>query len=204
MIAVNVAYALYVSAGFVKTVYRLRVAFVAVSIAFIIWAVLAQNWSALLWNVAFGAVHLNQIRLLEATRRSVQLTADERAIGDRLFPELEMVPFFNLWSLGVPRSFQPEEVLLEEGAEHDVLMLILDGEVVVEQDGIVINSSGPNQFLGEIGYLLQEPASATVRADGPVSVRIWHHDQLDAMQQYNRPAYDALMLLVGRELARKV
>jgi len=56
------------------------------------------------------------------------------------------------------------EVLVREGDFSYELMAIEDGTADVRRDGEVINTLGPGDFFGEIGWLKNELRSATIVA----------------------------------------
>ena len=65
------------------------------------------------------------------------------------------------------------DVLVEQGAPPGPLLVLVAGEVVVERDGVpVARTSAPGAVFGEMSAVLARPASATVRASGPVRVHV--------------------------------
>ena len=70
------------------------------------------------------------------------------------------------------RSFEPGEVLIEEGAIGSNLLILDTGEVEIVKSGIRVTSvSTRGAFFGEVSLLLGEPAMATVRALRTTTVR---------------------------------
>jgi CRP-like cAMP-binding protein len=71
------------------------------------------------------------------------------------------------------RDLSPGDLLLVQGAPGGDLFVLEHGKLVVERDGVAIATlSQPNAFVGEMSALLGTPCSATVRADGEVTVRV--------------------------------
>lgn len=65
------------------------------------------------------------------------------------------------------------DLLIEAAAEGSPLFVLESGELVIETQGAPVNRiAEPGSVLGEIGLLLDEPASADVRAAGAVVVRV--------------------------------
>ena len=65
------------------------------------------------------------------------------------------------------------ETLIAQGQDGSDLFVLEDGELVVERDGIAIATiSTPGAMIGEMAVILGRPASATVRASKPSTVRI--------------------------------
>ena len=67
-----------------------------------------------------------------------------------------------LIALGVETSKSEQEVtVLRRGRPNDTLVLLLDGVAVIDVDGVSFERRGG--LFGEVSFLHDEPASATVR-----------------------------------------
>ena len=65
------------------------------------------------------------------------------------------------------------EVLIAEGAPPGRMLVLMTGSVTVERDGVPIaRIDTPGAVLGEMSVVLDRPATATLRADGDVQVRV--------------------------------
>ena len=62
--------------------------------------------------------------------------------------------------------------LIREGEPGDALFVILEGEAVVQQDGVELSRVGPGAYFGELAILDGEPRSATVVAATDVKVAV--------------------------------
>jgi CRP-like cAMP-binding protein len=63
-------------------------------------------------------------------------------------------------------------VLCQQGAVGRELVILLDGQAVVERDGVQITVLGPGDFIGEMSLLDGGPRSATVTAQSAISTLI--------------------------------
>jgi CRP/FNR family cyclic AMP-dependent transcriptional regulator len=71
------------------------------------------------------------------------------------------------------RMLNAGEALITEGDAGGELYVLETGRLTVERDGIVIaNIADPGALIGEMSVLLGVDHSATVRADGPSTVRV--------------------------------
>lgn len=65
------------------------------------------------------------------------------------------------------------QVLIEEGSRADRLLVLVSGAVTVERDGVPIaRVDAPGAVFGEMSVVLEKPATATVRAETDVAVRV--------------------------------
>jgi CRP/FNR family transcriptional regulator, cyclic AMP receptor protein len=94
-----------------------------------------------------------------------------------LFAEIEPAKLKLLAFMSERVGFDPGKPLMRQGDPADAAYLIIDGhaEVIVETPAgpVVVATPGPNEIVGEIGILCDEPRNATVCAkDRLVALRI--------------------------------
>jgi len=71
------------------------------------------------------------------------------------------------------RTLSPNETLIAQGQPGGDLFVLVSGELSVERDGISIATIvTPSSLVGEMSVVLGSPASATVRASKPTTVRV--------------------------------
>lgn len=207
-IAINIAYALYVGSALAKTEIKLRVMLVIVSIAFMIWALIAGQTSALIWNLLFGGSHLSQLIRRWQQHRAIEIADDAELVHQRLFRDLSRLDFFGLWSVGASRRVMPGEPLIVEGSKQDTIALLLSGEVLVERatpDGpMEIARLGVDSLLGERSFVTGQPASASVTAVSETVIHEWSQDKMAALRELCPAAHGAIVRLIGVDLAAKL
>lgn len=70
-------------------------------------------------------------------------------------------------------SVPPGAVLIAEGAAPGRMLVLESGTVTVERDGVrVARIDSPGAVLGEMSVVLDKPATATLRAESDVAVRV--------------------------------
>jgi CRP/FNR family cyclic AMP-dependent transcriptional regulator len=71
------------------------------------------------------------------------------------------------------RRFATGEIILEQGSNTGVLLVLIEGEVEVMRDEVrVAKASQPGVVFGEMSVLLRSPHTATVRALAPSSFAV--------------------------------
>lgn len=111
-----------------------------------------------------------------------------------------------------PKRFKLGTVFIKEGeASHtDFMMLILDGEVLVQNevasadDSMVMSIIGPGGMIGEMGVLDGAPRSATCTAIADVLVAILSRDALLKIIDHNAPVAARLMLAISKRLSDRL
>lgn len=90
-----------------------------------------------------------------------------------LFANIELSKLKLLAFTSERLSFQPGEVICQQGEMGDAAYIIMEGEadVIVELDGELrtVTTLGKNDFVGEIAILCDVPRTATVKAKSAVT-----------------------------------
>ena len=96
------------------------------------------------------------------------------------------------------RSLAAGEVLLEEGVRSPTMLVLVAGSVDVERDGLVFaRVDSPGAVFGEMSVVLDQAASATVRAASAVEVRVVE-DPLAFLRDRPGVALEVLRLTAAR------
>lgn len=68
-------------------------------------------------------------------------------------------------------TFHDGELLFHAGDDCDGAYIILDGEaeILAGEDETLVAKLGPNELIGEIGTICNQPRTASVRAAGPMT-----------------------------------
>jgi CRP-like cAMP-binding protein len=100
---------------------------------------------------------------------------------DRIEAQLAQVPLFQGLSKKELRMIsqlatyleEPEgTVLTKEGAVGHEFIIVLDGEIEVNQGGRVVATRGAGSYIGEIALLDHRPRTATVTAKTPIRIEV--------------------------------
>ncbi len=78
------------------------------------------------------------------------------------------------FALNLPTETLPEGTFLtREGGRSGRVYVLEQGKLTVLREGVVLASiDRPGALIGEMAVLLESPHSASVRAEGPVTVRV--------------------------------
>jgi CRP-like cAMP-binding protein len=70
-----------------------------------------------------------------------------------------------LYACGAEVRARRGEILVQAGEATTALLVVIEGEIAIESDGVTIAHCGPGEILGEIAMLEDAAASATARAE---------------------------------------
>lgn len=175
-VMIHVANVLFLLAYLVRDILWLRIITVIATAALIPYyfcCAASPLYEPILWNSLFITVNLVQIVLLILEKRPVFLGEKELQLYRSIFSTLKPREFTKLLALAEWRKAKPGDVLLEQDRPVDALMLISAGSGTVEVDGRRVAAVTSGQFVGEMGFLSEQPASAKVVASAPTEYLAW-------------------------------
>ena len=102
----------------------------------------------------------------------------------------------------------PGEVLVQEGEPSHRVLFVLEGDLFVSLhvDGkeIEVGQAGPGSVLGEVSFITNGPATATVKARSRSTLLVLTPAVHDSLLKQNPRAAAALMYAINGTLARRV
>lgn len=202
-IFLNAAYVLTSCALLARDILWLRGFLLTSQSCFITYAILADNFSMTVWNTVFIAVNVVQTARVWWERRPILLPPEPDDIHRKVFSIMTPREFLYFWETGRFREVDGGRII-REGEEQKELSLIVDGKVSVVKDGREVARLSRGNFIAEMSFLTDEPASADVCAEGLVRIVSWDQDKLANLKQVNPNLLIQLQAILGKDLSRKL
>ncbi len=161
-------------------------------------------YEAIIWQSIFITVNLIQIALLILERRPVFLGEEEMRLYRTVFSSLAPREFVKLVGIAEWKHAKEGDILLRQDEKVSQLALISTGRAGVELDGRHIAEVGPSQFVGEMGFLTEEPASANVVARLPMDYLCWPVPTLREFLRDNPQIHVKVQGILGTDLVEKL
>jgi hypothetical protein len=159
-------------------------------------------WDAIAWTaVMFVANAWTIFRILKDRR--VGTFDEEDLIVYSAIRHIAPGDFRRLMAKAQKAGASAPLTLTEEGGVPDTLWFIVSGEATLEKRGAQRRLSGP-MFIGEIAYLLNQPASARVTLDAGGRYAAWSVADLRSLISRNPSIGAALDSAFNQDLAAKV
>lgn len=165
---------------------------------------LTPLYEPIAWCSLFTAVNLVQIGRLIVERRPVFLGEDDLRIYNTVFRSLSPREFMKLLSIAEHKKARENEVLLKQHAPVDQLILMSRGKGRVEVDGRHVAEVSPGQFAGEMGFLTEQSASASVIASLTVEYLAWPATKLRALFESSPQMHVKFQGILGVDLVEKL
>jgi len=156
------------------------------------------------WCSLFTLVNLVQIARLIMERRPVFLGEEESRVYQMVFSTVSPREFMKLLSIAQWKKATDGQELLRQHEPVTHLSLLTAGRGDVEVDGRHIADVGPGQFVGEMGFLTQQNASASVTARLPVEYLCWPIDQLRGLVEDTPQLHVKVQGILGTDLVKKL
>ncbi len=127
---------------------------------------------------------------------------------DKKLELINKIPFFarlddddknTMSTLADFKQFLPGDALIDQGAINKNLFFIINGTVdIVIGGSVVVSLGGGGQVFGELGFVYEGPASASVMANTKVTAMIFNTESINAMVE---PIYYKLRMDIYRSCA---
>jgi hypothetical protein len=156
------------------------------------------------WDVVFILINAWQICRLIADRRALASLSEVQLLRQGPFAGFDSVQLASVLKTGTWRDFDAGTRLTEEGRPVGHLVLICEGQALVETDGEEIANLHDGAFVGEMAFLSGNPASATVTVGRRTRAFVFDAGKLAALARENHSIAGDLHRAIARDLARKL
>jgi len=161
-------------------------------------------YSPIVWGSLFVLINIVQIVLLIMEKRPVFLGEQELQLYRTVFSTLKPREFVKLLSIAEWKRAKSGDALLTQGKPVPALMLISAGRGMVELDGRRVAAVAAGQFIGEMGFLTEQPASASVVADAPIEYLAWTAPKLRTLLAESPGLHVKVQGILGNDLIAKL
>lgn len=156
------------------------------------------------WDIVFIAINLYQLSRLVQERLSLRLPEKDRDLLRKVLAGLNDGQIARLLGAGALYDLPAGTTLAEENEALEKLYFICDGRVSVTISGRAVSQLEQGNFVGEVAFLTERPATATVVAETPVRALAFDRDTLKQFFKNETEVAGLIYQLIGRELAHKI
>lgn len=122
------------------------------------------------------------------------------------FSQLNLIEFSKLIRMAEWKNADVDSTLVKEGQLMEDLLMIYNGQVdviVKENDHEkVINKLKDGQFVGEMSFLTNQPATATIKTVHPTEYVIWRQRSLKELMGRNPSLLFSLQAAMGAQITQ--
>lgn len=162
----------------------------------------APLWDAIFSSSVIFAVNLIFILLILRERYLISLTHEETILYHSL-GSFTPGQFRKIMKIAKWQSRISPSIVTYEDQSCDRLFYVLEGEVTIIKQGESFSRNG-NMFIGEVGFMLGIPASATVTISANTNYVEWRTEDLTKLFSKSQNIENAFKALFNFDLAKKV
>jgi hypothetical protein len=155
------------------------------------------------WNLVFIVINIFQIANIIYNKRQLPLSPEEQFIYNKVFFSTSQRIFKRLISIGEEFSYPKDTAIINEGDAVKYLYLIAFGKVEILIEDNVIARCHRGDFLGEMSFITDGPATATVRVTENVGGYKWRQAEFKEYLKNNPSIKNELNQILGTRLVSK-
>jgi hypothetical protein len=159
-------------------------------------------WGGIFWSTMFTIVNVAMIALIIADRMHFRLDQNEKQLFS-LLQDLSPGQFRQFLKIGREEIAASHLAITQEGRPLEELFFVLDRHIMIEKRGSrAITRS--DTFIGEIAFLLDQPATATVTLEPGTPYFVWKTSELKKLMQSKPELGTSLSLAMNKKMAQKI
>ncbi len=204
-VAGHLAFGLIAFSFIVKDILYLRLVSILASLfsVFYNWVIPVEPmWIPIGWNFVFVLLNLYHIAVLMYEKRPVKMNDKNAELYETLFKDMTPVEYLKVSKIAEWKTFKSGEVIIKEGMTVKDLHLIYNGtvDVIVKDDTVAELKDG--QFVGEMSFLTEKPATATCKVKHDAELLVWRQREFKELLKRNPSLYYSIQSLLSAQLVR--
>lgn len=158
-------------------------------------------WVAISWNCFFMSLNIYHVFNILRERRDIELSPKEKEVHDSVFRSLSKSDFLKILKMGKWIQKAKNDILISEGQKVEKMELIYKGRVRIVVNQHKIAELEDLKFIGEISFLTQHPASATVVVEEDCEMLMWDQESLREMLKKAPQLLSCLQAAIGLQIS---
>jgi hypothetical protein len=159
-------------------------------------------WGGIFWSTMFTVVNVAMIALIVADRMHFRLDQNEKQLFD-LLQDLSPGQFRQFLKIGREEIAASHLAITQEGRPLEELFFVLNRSIMIEKKGSRAVTQS-DTFIGEIAFLLDQPATATVTLEPGTPYFVWKTSELKKLMQSKPDLGTSLSLAMNKKMAQKI
>ena len=203
-IAGHLAFGLIAFSFLVKDILYLRFVSIVASLfsVFYNWVIPVEPmWIPIGWNFVFVALNLYHIAIIVYEKRPVQMSPKHKELYETMFKNMTPVEFLKITKIADWIHFKSKESITQKGHTVPTLNLIYNGTVDVVVDDKKVAELKDGQFVGEMSFLTEKPATATCVVKYDTECLVWKQEQFKDLLKRNPSLYFTIQSLLSAQVS---
>ena len=127
-----------------------------------------------------------------------------RELYETMFSDMTPVEYLKISKVAKWVNFKSGEVLTTEAQLVESLMLLYNGTVDVAVDGKKVAELKDGQFIGEMSFLTEKPATATCIVKHDSQCLVWKQREFKSLLKRNPSLYFSIQSLLSAQVSNNL
>ena len=206
-IAGHLAFGLIAFSFLVKDILYLRILSILASLFSVFYNFyipLEPMWLPIGWNLVFVVVNLYHIAVIIYEKRPVQMSPKEKELYETMFRGLTPVEFLKITKVAEWKQFKAPLPIITQGKPVNDLILIYNGLVDILVNDNKVAELKDGQFVGEMSFLTEKPATATCRVSHNTECLVWKQREFKDLLKRNPSLYFTIQSLLSEQVSNNL
>ena len=206
-IAGHLAFCLIAFSFLVKDILYLRLVSVVASLFSVLYNFyipVEPMWIAIGWNIIFILLNLYHVAVIIYEKRPVDMTDKEKELYETMFKGLTPVEFLKITKVAEWKKFNTPLPIITQGKPVKDLILIYNGTVDVLVNDNKVAELKDGQFVGEMSFLTEKPATATCRVEHNAECLVWPQKDFKDLLKRNPSLYFTIQSLLSEQVSNNL
>ena len=203
IVAGHLAFGLIAFSFLVKDILWLRIVSIVASLfsVFYNWVIPVEPmWIPIGWNFVFVALNVYHIAVIIYEKRPIKMEPKDKELYETLFKDLSPVEYLKISKVAEWKTYKSGEKIIRQGTPVTDLILIYNGTVDVAVDGKGVAQLKDGQFVGEMSFLTEKPATATCIVKHKTECLVWKQPEFKELLKRNPSLYYTIQSLLSNQL----
>ena len=157
-------------------------------------------WLAINWNIVFVLVNVYHIAVIIYEKRPIKMAPKDKELYETLFKDLSPVEYLKISKVAEWKTYKSGEKIIRQGTPVTDLILIYNGTVDVAVDVKGVAQLKDGQFVGEMSFLTEKPATATCIVKHKTECLVWKQPEFKELLKRNPSLYYTIQSLLSNQL----
>ena len=206
-IAGHLAFGLIAFSFLVKDILYLRILSILASLFSVLYNFyipLEPMWLPIGWNIIFVLVNLYHIAVIIYEKRPVKMSSKEKELYETMFRGLSPVEFLKITKIAQWKKFKSPLPIIQQGKPVNDLILIYNGMVDILVNDKKVAELKDGQFVGEMSFLTEKPATATCKVTHTTECLVWPQKDFKDLLKRNPSLYFTIQSLLSEQVSNNL
>ncbi len=206
-LAGHLAFGLIAFSFLVKDILYLRILSILASLFSVLYNFyipVEPMWLAINWNIIFVLVNIYHISVIIYEKRPVKMSSKEKELYETMFRGLSPVEFLKITKIAQWKKFKSPLPIIQQGKPVNDLILIYNGVVDILVNDNKVAELKDGQFVGEMSFLTEKPATATCKVTHTTECLVWPQKDFKDLLKRNPSLYFTIQSLLSEQVSNNL